>query len=290
MCQARPCAKPAAAKPAAAKPQPTPAMCHRRGWLAVVNPGRVPSVGLLPQPCALAGVGWLWRTPLCAIGGVSRQPARRTGAAPATGLPAPADASAYCQPHCSHLHHWCWGGPPRGPIVGTLMVLSAQRRADDGVRAEGRWPSVGPTMGLELKVGGRPSPAGRDADQVEAGAGRLACEIRLRRASRRAQNDSVRPAAATARPVTPLLVSESSRPSSPPMTQESWCSVSEAAKVDERTSLGISRCTIESSASLTSVWPTAALNATMMAAHKPKNAAHRVVTVALNPSMTKTMS
>ena len=54
------------------------------------------------------------------------------------------------------------------------------------------------------------------------------------------------------------------------MTQDSWCSVSDAANVDDRTSALTSRCTIESSASLTSVWPTAAANATITAAHRPK--------------------
>ena len=56
--------------------------------------------------------------------------------------------------------------------------------------------------------------------------------------------------------MTPLLVSDSSKPSRPPATQESWCSVSDAANVDERTSGRIS-CTAWATATADSAKPVA---------------------------------
>src|SRR6185437_6474866 len=69
-----------------------------------------------------------------------------------------------------------------------------------------------------------PGPRTRASTYVEAraaGARCLARSIRLRLESSRMQNDNARPAAATARPATPLFVSERSRPIRPPTTQES---------------------------------------------------------------------
>ncbi len=88
---------------------------------------------------------------------------------------------------------------------------------------------------------------------------------------------AARPAAGTASPATPLSVMDMASPASPPATQASWWMVSDAARVEERISSGISRCTIESSASLASTWLNAATRATTSAAHRPKNAAQAAV-------------
>jgi hypothetical protein len=53
--------------------------------------------------------------------------------------------------------------------------------------------------------------------------------------------------------------------------------VSDAARVEDRTSSRTSRWTIESRASLASTWLNAATRATMSAAHRPKNAAQAAV-------------
>ncbi len=88
------------------------------------------------------------------------------------------------------------------------------------------------------------------------------------------------------RPAWPLSSMDTSRPASPPTTQDNWCRVSDTANADERTSSLISRCTMESCASFASPVQSAATNATTSAVPKPKNHAHTPVTTVARASMT----
>ena len=98
------------------------------------------------------------------------------------------------------------------------------------------------------------------------------------------------PAAATASPATPLEVKDMASPASPPATQASWWMVSEAASTEDLISSLISRCTMESSASLASTCPNAATRATTSAAHSPKKAAHTAVTTVETDSIVNMMT
>ena len=76
-----------------------------------------------------------------------------------------------------------------------------------------------------------------------------------------------------ARPAGPLSSIETSTPARLPATLATWFSVSETANVEDRISSPISRCTIESCASLARLAQSTAANATAIAAARLKNQA-----------------
>ena len=93
-----------------------------------------------------------------------------------------------------------------------------------------------------------------------------------------------------ARPASPLSSIETRTPARLPATFATWFSVSETANADDRISSRISRCTVESSASLASPAASAAVNATAMAAARLKNQAHVAVTIGARVSMANRMN
>jgi hypothetical protein len=93
-----------------------------------------------------------------------------------------------------------------------------------------------------------------------------------------------------ARPTCPLLSIETSTPSRPPATLATWFRVSETAKVEDRISSPISRCTIESWASLARLAHKIAANATAITAGRPKNQAAVAATAGAMVSTENMMS
>jgi len=93
-----------------------------------------------------------------------------------------------------------------------------------------------------------------------------------------------------ASPASPLSSIETSTPARLPATFATWFSVSETANADDRISSPISRCTVESSASLASPAARAAVNATAMTVVRLKNQAQVAVTIGARVSMENKMT
>jgi len=101
---------------------------------------------------------------------------------------------------------------------------------------------------------------------------------------------AVSSAAAMARPAWPLSRIDTSTPTRPPATLATWLMVSETAKVDDRISSPISRCTIESCASLARLAHTMAANATAITAPRLKNQAATAATTGATVSTANMIS
>ncbi len=115
-------------------------------------------------------------------------------------------------------------------------------------------------------AGPGPAGAGRGAYASSARAAR----IRRRRRATSETSAAARKAAAIASPTWPLPRIETSTPTTLPATLATWLNVSETANADDLISSPISRCTVESSASLASPAASAAVNATAIAAVRLK--------------------
>ena len=86
-------------------------------------------------------------------------------------------------------------------------------------------------------------------------------------------------AAGMASPTCPLFSIETRTPARPPVTLETWFSVSDTENAEDLISSPISRCTIESCASLARPAQQVAANATSTAAASPKNQAHAAAAI-----------